>query len=168
GSNSTGLLGGGELESNSTSTGYSLNAGHRFPLHGGFGLGFSRTDYKESFGGSTGGASNGTTDNAYANLSLTLWRFPISATANYTDNLYGSFEQYLLANGGTLFQTTLSPATRDLIVNVSTVYHVMPHVFVSGYVDRTEMYFGAQSYGATQFGGTANVSFGDRFKGLTA
>src|SRR5208337_1625287 len=35
-------------------------------------------------------------------------------------------------------------------------------------VDRTEMYFGAQSYGATQFGGTANVSFGDRFKGLTA
>jgi hypothetical protein len=167
-SNSTGLLGTAEVGTNSTSTGYGFNVGHSLPLHGGFGLGFTRTEYSDTFGGSTGAASNGTTDNAFANLNFLLWRFPISATATYTDNLYGSFEDYLLANGGTAVQADLSPESRSLLVNVSTVYHLMPHVFVTAFLGHTEMYIGEQSFGGTQFGATVNFNLGKRFKGLTA
>lgn len=170
-----GFLENGNVETHSTSTGYGFSAGHRLPLNGGFGLGFSRTEYDETFGGATGGASNatggasnGTTDNAFANLSFLVWRFPITATAIYTDNLYGSLEENLLANGGTEVQTSLSPESRVLTVNVSTVYHIMPHLFASGYFSHSEMYLGGQGYGETQFGGTLNFNFGERFRGLTA
>ncbi len=168
-SNTNDLLGSGEVESKGSSNGFELNAGHNLPLlRGGFGVGFSRTDYSTTFGGSTVGSNNGTTDNAYANLNVLAWRFPISATATYTGNVYGGFEEYLLANGGSLMETNLTPETRSLIVNVSTVYHVMPHVFASGYLTRSELYYAGGSSGATQFGGTLNFNFGEHIRGLTA
>jgi hypothetical protein len=168
--NANGILGSGEQQIHASESGFGFSAGHTLPqfLHGGFGIGFNRSEYSDSYQGVTGGASNGTTDNAFANMSFLAWRFPISVTANYTDNLYGSFEEYLLANGGITTQADLSPESRSLIVNASTVYRVMPHVFATGYISRSEMYLGGQGYGETQFGGTLNFQLGERFKGLTA
>jgi hypothetical protein len=165
-----GILGAGDEETHSTETGFGFSAGHNLPefLHGGFGIGFNRSDYSDNYQGVSSGSSNGTIDNAFANLSFLVWRFPISATANYTDNLYGSFEEYLAANGEPYLQANLSPETRSLIVNVSTVYRIMPHLFATGYVSRSEEYIGGQSYGATQLGATLNFNLGERFKGFTA
>ena len=171
-SNTAGLLESGESgeaeTTNTSANSYGFNVGHKLPLNGGFGLGVSRTDYSSGYGGNTSGSSNGTTDNAFANLNLQLWRFPITATAAYTDNLQGGFEELLLSNGGTEMQTNLSPESRSLLLNVSTAYHVMPDVTVNGYLSRQEMYLLGQSYGMTQVGANVNFSLGRRFKGLTA
>lgn len=167
-SNSAGLLGGSDSETTNTSTnGFSVNAGHSLPLSGGFGVGFSRTNYDSSYSGETSGSSNGTTDNAFGNLSLKLWKLPISATANYSDNLYGSFEQQILASGGTLEFNNLTPESRSLLINVGTGYRVAPHVFVNGYVNRQELWLGGSAFGLTQFGANVNANFGKFLKGLT-
>ncbi len=168
-SNSQDILGsGGASETTDTSTNtWSVNAGHKLPLSGGFGLGFSRTGYSSSYSGETSGSSNGTTDNAYGDLSFKAWRLPISATATYSDNLYGSFEQQVLSSGGTLEFNNLSPESRSLLMNVGTGYRVLPHVFVNGYVNRQELWLGDSSFGLTQFGVNANANFGKIFKGLT-
>jgi len=166
--NSSGLLEGGAAEITNTSTNsYSFNVGHKLPLSGGFGLGFTRTDYTSNLSGETTGSNNGTTDTAFANLSLKLWKLPINATAAYTDNVYGSLEQQILSNGGTLLLTNLSPESRELIVNVSSGYRVLPHVFVTGFVNRQELWLGGTNYGLTQFGANVSANFGNRFKGLT-
>lgn len=166
--NSTGLLGSGEGEETNTSTNtFSVSAGHNLPLSGGFGLNFSRTGYNSSYSGETSGSSNGTTDNASGNASVKLWRLPVTATASYSDNLYGSFEEQILNNGGTLLFNNLSPTSRSLLVNVSTGYRVLPHVFVNGYVNRQELWLGDTAYGLTQLGINANANFGKRLKGLT-
>jgi hypothetical protein len=167
-SNSTGILGGADTEVTNISTNtYSVNAGHSLPLSGGFGVGFSRSDYSSSYSGQTSGTSNGTTDTAYGDASIKVWRLPVTATAAYTDNLYGSFEQQVLSSGGTLEFNSLSPESRSLLMNVSTGYRVLPHVFVNGYVNRQELWLGGTAYGLTQLGANVNMNLGKFFKGLT-
>ncbi len=166
--NSTGFVESGEAETTNTSTNsYEFNVGHALPLHGGFGVNFERTDYNSSYGGATSGTGNGTTDNAFGVVNLELWKLPIVATAAYTDNLYGSFEESILNNGGTLMSNSLSPESRSLLLNVSSSYLIMPHLAVNGYVSRQEMYLAGQSYGLTQLGASLNFYLGRRLKGLT-
>lgn len=166
--NSSGLLGSGEAETTYTSSNsYSVSASHSLPLSGGFGVGFSRSNYHDNVSGETTGTNNGTTDNATANLNLQVWKLPVTATATYTDNVYGSFEQQILNGGGTLLFTNLSPESRALLVNVSSGHRVLPHVFVTAYFNRQELWVGDTSYGVSQFGANVNANFGDRFKGLT-
>lgn len=168
--NSSGLAEGIEAETTHDSdNSFSFGTGHTLPfLHGGFGVGYTRSDYNSTFGGALGGTSTGTTDNLDGNLSLQAWRFPINATAVYTDNLEGNFEEQQLSTGGTALQTTLTPETRSLLLNASTSYNIMRHVAANGFVNRQEMYIGGLSYGLTQAGGSLNFGFENRWKGLTA
>lgn len=155
----------GTETTNTSSNSFGVSAGHSLALiKGGFGVGFSRTDYNSGF---DGGSSNGTTDNANGNLNFAVWRFPITATTTYTDNLYGSFQQQLLANGQTGVLSNISPESRSLLTNVFTSYHLMPHVFVNGYLSNQEMYLQAQTYSNTQFGGNISFGFDRMLKGLT-
>ncbi len=164
---STGLLGESGEESSDTSTNtFAASVGHKLPLDGGFGLGVSRTDYTSTVSGDTTGKNNGTTDNAFANLGLKVWRLPVTATASYTDNVYGGFEQQVLAAGGTLLETDLTPLSRSLLVNVGTGYAITPHIFVNGYVNRQELWLGGTPYGLTQLGVNVAGHFGWILKGL--
>ncbi len=167
--NSLGILGSGEDEITNTATNaYSVNLGHKLPLNGGFGVGFVRTDYDSSLSGLTTGTNNGVTDNANANLSLEVWRLPVTATATYTDNVYGSIEEQIIASGGSLLLNNASPESRALLVNVTTGYRILPHVFVNGYVNRQELWLGGTSFGLTQLGANVNFNMGGRFQGFTA
>ena len=167
--NSLGILGSGEDEITNTATNaYSVNLGHKLPLNGGFGVGFVRTDYDSSLSGLTTGTNNGVTDNANANLSLQVWRLPVTATATYTDNVYGSIEEQIIASGGSLLLNNASPESRALLVNVTTGYRILPHVFVNGYVNRQELWLGGTSFGLTQLGANVNFNMGGRFQGFTA
>lgn len=165
----SGLLEDGGTQTTDTSTNsYQLNAGHALPwVHGSFNAGLVRTDYNGSYLGETSGSDHGTTDSAYANASFPLWRFPISASVTYTDNLYGSLEEQLLSSGGTQVETSLTPVSRSLLVNVGTSYAILPQVVASGYVTRQEEVLAGTSYGLTQFGGNIHFGMGKRLKGLT-
>ncbi len=166
--NSVGLLGDGDTEVTDTSTNtYSFSLGHKLPLDGGFGLGVSRSSYNSDLSGATTGTNTGTTDNAYGNMGVKVWRLPVTATASYTDNVYGAFEEQVLSQGGTLLFTDLSPTSRSLLVNVSTGYAILPHTYVNGYVNRQELWLGGSAYGLTQVGANIAANLGKFFKGLT-
>jgi hypothetical protein len=166
--NSNGLLGSDEGQITNTSTNsYTVGTGHSLPLSGGFGLSYSRTDYDSSLIGDVSGTNKGTTDNINGNLGLKVWRLPVTANATYSDNVYGSFEQQLLSSGGTLLFTDLLPETRSLLVNVGTGYAVTPHIFVTGFLNRQELWLGDAAYGVTQLGANVNFNMGKFIKGLT-
>jgi len=167
-SNTAGILGSDEAQtSNTSSNTYQFNASRGF-RGGGFGLGFTRSSYSDSYGGEAVGSNTGTTDSLYGSVGIKLWKVPLSASVAYTDNLYGSFEEQLLSAGGTEIQTNLSPESRSLLMNLSSSYRVLPHMFVTAFVSRQEEYIAGTSFGLTQYGANVTGNFGERFKGLTA
>ena len=167
-SSSIGFLGGGETETNNTSSNtFQINASRGFH-NGGFGLGYSRSEYSNAYSAGVGGSSSGTTDNLFGNVGFQVWKLPLSATVAYTDNLYGSLEEQLLSNGQTYVQASISPESRSLVMNLSTSHTILPHVFATAFVSRQEEYLGGTSFGLTQFGANVSGNFGERFKGLTA
>jgi len=145
---------------------FSVSAAHSLPLHGAFGINFGRSNYSYS-GSEFGDSENGVTDNAGVNASIKLGIFPINSTVTYTDNLFGSVLQQQLSNGTPVYQTTLSPESRSLLITANTSYVLARRIFITGYVSHQDQFIFGQSYGVTQFGANANYHFGRRFKGLT-
>ena len=167
--NSTGSLDtsgtGNSLDNSSSSSTYNFNVSHRLPLGGSFALGLGRSTYSDNSDGST---NNGTTDNLSATAGINVRTFPISAGLSYSDNLYGAVEEQILANGGSVLQTTLSPTSRALIMTLTTSHTVFNRVYVSGFMVRQEQYIAGQSIGLTQYGANASYNFSKFFKGLVA
>jgi hypothetical protein len=167
-SNSAGILGSDETQTSDTSSNtFQINASRGFP-RGGFGIGYSRSEYSNAYSAGIGGSSSGTTDNLFGNVGFQLWKLPLSASVAYTDNLYGSFEEQLLSNGQTYVQANISPESRSLLMNLSTSHSILPHVFATVFVSRQEEYLAGSSFGLTQFGANLTGNLGERFKGLTA
>jgi len=144
---------------------YSVNLGHKIPFHGALGATYSRSDY--NFTGSAGEGDSGTTDNASVNASVKLGLFPVSASANYTSNLYGSVVLQSINNGTPVYENTLSPESRSLLITANTSYILFHKIFLTGFVTRQDQSIAGQSYGVTQSGIMANYNFGKRFHGLT-
>lgn len=164
--NLTGVLGNGETETaTDSSNSYHLSAIRKLPFyHSQFSVGASRSSYS---GASDGSEENGTTDNVNANLNLGFPKLPVAISANYTDNIFGSFQQQLINSGQAPLPGLENPKSRSLLVMASTFYTVLPHLTLNGYVDHTEQYFNGQDYGLTQFGINVNYNFLRRIKGLT-
>jgi hypothetical protein len=159
------LINGGGETSTGGSNMYSLTLTRSaLPLGGSFSANWSRTDYKDN---SDGGSSDGTTQNLSASGGFRLWRLPISASAAYTENVYGSIDQQLLSNGSTVLVASNSPETSTLLVNVGTSYRLPFGIFSSVYLSRQEEYFAGGTYGVTQFGANVNYNFNKRYTGLS-
>jgi len=166
-SDSSGFMTGSEgLTANTSSNTYTFNASRGFPT-GGFGLGFSRSVYSDNYTGNATGGSNGATDSLFASVGSKLWKIPLSGSISYTDNLEGSFEQQQLSAGGPVVQSSLSPESRQLTMSLSSSDQILPHIFVTGFVSRQEIYIAGASGGITQLGANVSGNFGERFKGLT-
>ena len=154
-SNSAGILGSDETQTSDTSSNtFQINASRGFP-RGGFGIGYSRSEYSNAYSAGIGGSSSGTTDNLFGNVGFQLWKLPLSASVAYTDNLYGSFEEQLLSNGQTYVQANISPESRSLLMNLSTSHSILPHVFATVFVSRQEEYLAGSSFGS-EFGRTSH------------
>ena len=160
------FLGGGQAEnSNGSSNSYQFFVGHSLPLHGHISGSFTRSDYSDNF---SLGASNGTSDSADVYGSVVVGPLPITVSTDYTDNLYGSFEQSLLSSGQPLISTYLTPVSRSFNLNVATSYTLFHQVRVSGFMDHEEQYIAGQSFGLTQYGINANYNFARHLlKGLS-
>lgn len=159
---------GTETEATTTNN-ISFNAKHKLPLHGSFNVNYSRSNYSSSDteSGTSLGGGTGTTDSASASASVKVGIFPISGSAEYSDNLYGSVLEQQLASGTPVFQTTISPESRSLLVDVSSSYRLLHTVFITGFISEQEQSIYGQTYGVTQYGANANYNFGRRLKGLT-
>ena len=127
-------------------------------------LGFYRTSY--DIDDSLAGENNGTTDNVNAIANLMTPKAPVTLSATYTDNLFGSFEQQLISNGQTPLVGIVSPTSHSLSLEASTFYNVLPRLVVGGYVERTQEYFAGQNFGLTQAGLNVNYNFFRKLKGL--
>jgi hypothetical protein len=153
-----------ENSSGSSNT-FQFFVGHSLPLHGHIQGNYTRTDYNNNF---SSGGSNGTSNSVDVYGSVVLGPLPVTTSLDYTDNLYGSFEQSLLSNGQPLISTFLTPVSRSFNLNVSTSYTLFNQVRVSGFVARQEQYITGQSFGVTQYGMNANYNFARHLlKGLT-
>ena len=164
--NITGLLGNGATETTTDSSNqYRVGALRSLPFyHSQFSIGFNRSDYTSN---SNGSQENGTTDNANTTLSVGFPRLPVTVTANYTDNIFGSFEQGLINNGQAPVPGLTIPTSRSLTLGATTFFTVLPRMVVSAFANHTEQYFNGQSYGLTQFGANVSYNFLRRIKGLT-
>jgi hypothetical protein len=159
------LENGGTETTDGSSNVYHLNVLRALPFHNSqLAVGVSRSDYNDDF---SGGHESGTTDNANANLTLQFPKLPVNVYANYTDNLFGAFQQQLVGSGQPPVQSLISPGSRSLAVGASAFYSVLPRLTVSGYVNHTEQFFNGQDYGLTQFGGNVSYAFFRRLKGLS-
>ncbi|MFZ0799880.1 MAG: hypothetical protein WCA13_04100 [Terriglobales bacterium] len=165
--NLAGILENGETETTDFSSDrYYVNATHKLPIYNGQIAGsFSRGTYNSD--DSIAGQQNGTTDSASLYAGLPFPKLPVTVAANYTDNIFGSFQQQLVSSGQAPLPGLESPESRSLSVTANTSYQVLPNLSVSGYVDRTEQYFEGQSYGLTQIGLNASYNFFRHIKGLT-
>ena len=156
----------GETETNTTSSNeYYAVASRTIPYRGSnFTAAYNRGSYNTD--DSIAGQSNGTTDNLTGNVNLMFPRLPVSVVVNYTDNIFGSYEQQLVNSGQAPLASIASPESRSVSVNASTFYTVMPGAMVGGYVTREEQYFAGQDYGLTQFGVSGSYGFARLLKGL--
>jgi hypothetical protein len=162
-----GVLENGETEAvTDSSNQFNINATRRLPFYNSrLAIGASRSSYS---GESEGVRNDGTTATANAVLGLGLPKLPVTLSANYVSNIFGSFEQQLVANGqAPLSNNILSPESRSLSVMANTFYTVLPRLTLNGFVNHTEEYFAGQDFGLTQFGINANYNFLRRIKGLT-
>jgi hypothetical protein len=158
--NGTSLTGVEESTTNDTTT-YSISAAHKLPLHGYFSSFASRENYTDSF---SGGHNSGTTDNVNATVGIYL-KVPITVSASYTDDLFGSAQQFLTDQGQPFLETTISPKSSQFDVNATSQYN-FHHFGVYGYINHVRQSFGGSSYDLTQFGGTVNYDFGKFIHGL--
>jgi len=152
--------------SDSSSNTYRLTAQRSIPYNNSsLSLGFSRSDYDSE--DSLGVKNNGTTDNFNGTLGLKFPKLPVTLSANYTDNIFGSFEQQLISSGQAPLASIITPESHSLSLEASTYYTILPRLTAGGYVERTQQYFGGESFGLTQLGVSVNYGFLHRLKGLT-
>ncbi len=158
--NGTSLTGIAESTKTDTTT-YSFSAAHKLPWHGYFSSYVSREDYNDSF---SGGRNTGTTDNVNATVGFYL-KVPITVSASYTDDLFGSAQQFLTDQGQPFLETNISPKSSQLDLTATSQYN-FHHFGLTGYVNNVRQSVGGTSYDLTQFGGTVNYDFGKFIHGL--
>ncbi len=120
-----------------------------------------------SNGSSEGSSGNSNTDEFDSNLTSHVWRIPISFTASYNDNVYGSVLQQYNQAGQLVDLNFAGPKIGELNLGVSSSYVLPYRVFLTGYVSHQEEYIAGQGYGATAYGGNLSYGLGKYLKGLT-
>jgi hypothetical protein len=157
------LLAGQQEASDTTSTTYGVSVAHRFPLRGYFSTRYSRSDYNSTIA-SMDSTYYGTADNVSSTLGFVV-KVPVTITANYTDDVFGSIQQYLLSTGTYVPLSSLTPKSSQLALSATSQY-VWHAVNFTGYLNHVEQTIGDANFLTTQGGGTVGYNFGRFVKGL--
>lgn len=154
----------GFLESTqSSSTSYGASVAHSLPLHGYFAARYMRTSYNDTVA-SLDSKYYGTADNVNSTLGFMVG-VPVTITANYTDDLFATLQQYLINTGNYVPVTTYAPKSSQLALNASSQY-VWHQINFTGYVNHIEQNIGDYNYASTQGGGTVGYNLARFIKGL--
>ena len=149
----------GPIRSNSSSNYYQANVSHSFPMSGAYGVSWNRVSYDYGSQDSASLSNSGASDNVNGTLVFTPMRkMNLAFDANYTDNLLGNVPQPILGSGTAINVTSLG-TFRSFLVGADANYQLLKNLNVHADVNHQQQEFLGQSYGATQFGGSANYNF---------
>lgn len=161
-------VGGLPVTTESSSNGYSATAQHALPFAGNFSLSFNHLgygyDYRDSYSAKNSGTTN--TINSTASFHPTM-KLATSFYANYNDNLIGVIPEPVL-NSGTPVNLGTANSFKSVLVGSNVFYQIFNSLGVSAEVNHQYQTFLGHTYAATQFGGSANFTFGHSIlKGLS-
>ncbi len=144
------------VKSDDSNNNYQFNASHSFPMGGSFSISANRDSYDySSHDGSTNtgsGASNMLNGNL--NFRPTI-KLSVGASASYTDSLLGSIPEQVL-NSGTETQVIVNLGSfKSFQLEGDSNYQLLKRLTLRAAVIHTGEEFLGQSYGSTQFAGSA-------------
>jgi len=146
------------VESNSATNNYQVSATHSFPMSGAFSLSYSRTGYDYSFHDGNNSSNSGGSDTVNGSLNFRpVNKLSVGVSGNYTDSLLGSLPEPVVAGGGGGTVTDLG-TFRSFMVGTDANYQPINSLSLRATVSHVQQDFLGQSYGATQFGGSANYN----------
>lgn len=157
------LLAGAQQASDTSSKSYAISVAHELPLRGYFATRYGRTDYTDT--DATAGKYVGTTDNIDSTLGFVV-KVPITITEDYTNDVFGSIQQYLLGQGQSIPLSTSTPKSSQLLLSASSQFVVLHTFEMYGYFSYLNQAFGDTSTSSTQGGGTVGYNFGRYLNGL--
>ncbi len=158
--------GGGEQESSTSSNSLNFNIRHPLPWHGYWSTGFRHTTYEGEYQfqntrGVNDGSFNGM--NTLASLNPTK-KLTLALGADYNDNAYGSFQQQILALGGTPLPE-MNSSVKLLTTSAQATYTITSHLAVFGRLTRNQTWSSFADLGVTQFSGGGTFNFAKPFLG---
>jgi hypothetical protein len=145
------------VQSDTATNNYEVNASHSFPMQGSYSVSFSRTSYDYGFHDGTSESSSGGSDTLIGNLNFRpTTKLSVGASGSYNDSLLGSIPEAAL-NGGADTVRNLG-SFRSVLVEGDANYQLLKNLSLRASVNRVDQEFLGQSYGATQFNGSANYN----------
>ncbi len=148
--------------SDTSSNSYQVSASHSFPMHGGFGMGWSRTTYSY---GSDGIENSGSSDALNGNLAFNPTRkLTLAFNGAYNDSLLGGLPQELLSNGSELNLTSAN-TFHSFLMGADANYQLLNNLGLHAGVNHSEQMFLGRSYGMTQLAANAYYQLQRRLLG---
>lgn len=156
------IAGEGTETSESSSNTFNVSASHKLPMHGAFSVGGARSDVTDE---SSGDKFSGTIDSLSSGVDFAPVRnLDTGVSAQYTNNLEGSFYQSLLTAGGSAAAALLSTSTHSLDINAHASYSLpAQHLTFTAMADRREQTLLDTSLTADSF--TEMANYGNDFLG---
>jgi len=164
GSNSSFPLLGSEQpdEGNSDTHSFFVGVGHALPWHGGFSANYNRSYFNANTGVgivSISSSYKGDSDNLSAGVYFNpVTKLNVGVNSTYTDNLFGTLYQPILASGALIQALTPGQSTHSLDVTGFANYQVNKHLKLTGTAEqRSQNYWGGNISSET-FTGLAGYS----------
>jgi hypothetical protein len=153
------------VQTNTGNNNYQFNAQHSFPMSGSYSVGWNRSDYGYDYHDSNNTHSSGASDTLNGNLNFRpMDKLSLGVSANYNDSLLGSVPTTILNSGAPVTTTSLG-TFRGFLVSGDAFYQILQNLSLHGSVNHVEQEFLGKSYGATQFGGSANYNLNHKLLG---
>lgn len=142
--------------SDTSTNNYQVNASHSFPMQGSYTVSFSRTAYDFNYHDGSSLASSGASDTLNGNLNFRpAPKLSVGINGAYNDSLLGDLPDQVVG-GGTGGTVTSLGTFRSLLFGTDVNYQLLKNLSLHATANRVEQTFLGQSYGATQFGASAN------------
>ena len=154
------FLGLGRLTSGGSSNGYSVTIGHKLPLKGSFGSGWSHSHYTNDNG------NEWDTTSYTAGTYFTPWhRLSLFQNATYTTDLTAALSQSILQQPGVVGLRSDSGSS-GAVYGAGASLYVGHGISVSGHFNHRVQWFSGRRYMDTQYGGAFNYNHASRLFGF--
>ena len=153
------FLGNPNSLSSSSSNNYGVMVSHSLPMSGYVTTSWSRTGYSNEGDSGTNSGHTSTT-NATATISPTN-KLNLTGDIRYTDNLAGALQQRLINGGGGTEPIILLGGGKSHSFGTSAYanYALGKGFMLHGRITHQSQYFGGQTHGLTQYGGTISYNY---------